>query len=171
MTAAVGPFKSRETSAIVELIGRERLMTIAVNRPDGWPQATTVGYTNEGLDLFFVIARASQKFANLQQDPRASIAIRSIEGGSGVGVSMAGRAVEVTDPANIERLNQLIIHRYPDVHIYSPSADSIAVMHFRPGIVSTVGVVHGRSSAQIFSTGIDEPETGQLEADKTPLSG
>jgi len=24
-------------------------MTVATNRPDGWPQATTVGYVNDGL--------------------------------------------------------------------------------------------------------------------------
>ena len=28
---------------IRELLDQHRLMTIATNRPDGWPQATTVG--------------------------------------------------------------------------------------------------------------------------------
>ena len=27
-------------------------MTIATLRPDGWPQATTVGYVSEGLTLY-----------------------------------------------------------------------------------------------------------------------
>jgi pyridoxamine 5'-phosphate oxidase-like protein len=34
---------------IEQLLNQHRLMTIATNRPDGWPQATTVGYVNEGL--------------------------------------------------------------------------------------------------------------------------
>jgi hypothetical protein len=28
------------------------LMTTATNRPDRWPQATAVGYLNEGLTLY-----------------------------------------------------------------------------------------------------------------------
>jgi hypothetical protein len=34
---------------IVTLLDQHRIMTIATLRPDGWPQATTVGYVNEGL--------------------------------------------------------------------------------------------------------------------------
>jgi hypothetical protein len=29
---------------ILALLGEHRIMTIATLRPDGWPQATTVGY-------------------------------------------------------------------------------------------------------------------------------
>jgi hypothetical protein len=28
--------------------------TLATLRPDGWPQATTVGYVNDGLTLYFL---------------------------------------------------------------------------------------------------------------------
>jgi hypothetical protein len=35
-------------------------MTIATTRPDGWPQATTVGYANEGLTLYFLCGPDSQ---------------------------------------------------------------------------------------------------------------
>lgn len=33
---------------ILALLDRHRIMTIVTLRPDGWPQATTVGYINEG---------------------------------------------------------------------------------------------------------------------------
>ena len=36
---------------ILDLLDQHRIMTIATLRPDGWPQATTVGYVNEGLTL------------------------------------------------------------------------------------------------------------------------
>jgi nitroimidazol reductase NimA-like FMN-containing flavoprotein (pyridoxamine 5'-phosphate oxidase superfamily) len=36
-------------SKILELLDQHRIMTLATNRPDGWPQATTVGYVNDGL--------------------------------------------------------------------------------------------------------------------------
>lgn len=156
------PIHSRAVAAIVDLLGRERLMTLACNRPDGWPQATTVGYLNDGLNLYFIVARSSQKFANLQADSRASVAIRSESGGggAGVGLSMAGRVVEVVDPAVVERINSLVAERYPAVHVYCPSADAVAVLHFKPGVISAVGVAHGRSDAETFSVG--EPEAGSV---------
>ncbi|HYD27688.1 pyridoxamine 5'-phosphate oxidase family protein [Brevundimonas sp.] len=153
--SAPAPIHGRAVDAIVELLERERLMTIACNRPDGWPQATTVGYLNEGLNLYFIVARTSQKYANLSADPRASVAIRSESGGhgGGVGVSMAGRVAEVVDPEAVGRLNRRIGERYPEVHIYSPSGDSVAVLHFRPTIISAVGVTRGRSEAETFTVG------------------
>ncbi len=160
--AASTPIHGRAVTAIVDLLDHEHLMTLACNRPDGWPQATTVGYLNEGLNLYFIVARTSQKFANLQVDPRASVAVRSKSGGrgDGVGLSMAGRVEEVVDPDSIERLNRLVIERYPQVHIYCPSADAVAVMHFRPSVISAVGVTGGRSDAETFTVG--EPDSGSV---------
>ncbi len=34
---------------ILTILDQHRIMTVATLRPDGWPQATTVGYVNEGL--------------------------------------------------------------------------------------------------------------------------
>lgn len=147
------PIHGRAVAAIVDLLDRERLMTLACTRPDGWPHATTVGYLNEGLNLYFIVARTSRKFANLQADPRASVAIRSESGGQGdgVGLSMAGRVAEVVDPEAVERLNRKVIERYPAVHVYCPSADAVAVLHFRPDVISPVGVVDGRSDVQTYT--------------------
>lgn len=38
---------------ILTLFDQHRIMTIATLRQDGWPQATTVGYGNDGLTLYF----------------------------------------------------------------------------------------------------------------------
>jgi len=48
---------------ILNLLDQHRVMTIATLRPDGWPQATTVAYANEGLTLYFVCVPDSQKAA------------------------------------------------------------------------------------------------------------
>ena len=42
---------------IQTLLDQHRIMTVATLRPDGWPQATTVGYVNEGLTLYFLYRR------------------------------------------------------------------------------------------------------------------
>ena len=37
---------------IIDLLNEHRIMTVATNRPDGWPQATVVGYVNDGLIIY-----------------------------------------------------------------------------------------------------------------------
>jgi len=59
----------------IEILDAHRIMSIATVRPDGWPQNTVVGYANDGLLLYFMISRASQKFANIQKDERVAIAV------------------------------------------------------------------------------------------------
>jgi hypothetical protein len=60
---------------ILTLLDQHRIMTIATLRPDGWPQATTVGYVNEGLTLYFLCGPNSQKAANLARNDRVSLTI------------------------------------------------------------------------------------------------
>lgn len=150
--AAPPPIPGGAVAAVVALLDAGRLLSLAVNRPDGWPQATTVGYVNEGLNLYIVVARTSQKLANMTADPRVSVVIRSeARQGDAVGVSMAARATEITDPVLIERLDRSVRERYPDMHVFGPGADSVAVVHLRPEIISPVSVIAGRSHAQTFS--------------------
>ncbi|MCA3699731.1 MAG: pyridoxamine 5'-phosphate oxidase family protein [Brevundimonas sp.] len=147
--------------AVVALLDSCRLMSIGVNRPDGWPQVTTVGYVNEGLNLYFVTARDSQKLANITADPRVSVSVYSQAiNGDAVGVSMAAMAEEVTDPALVERLNQQVFARYADLRVFGPGADSVAVVRLRPQIISPVGVKDGRSKAQSFSLQPPRTESG-----------
>ena len=51
---------------ILALLDQHRIMTVATLRPDGWPQATTVGYVNEGMTLYFLCGLDSQKAKNLR---------------------------------------------------------------------------------------------------------
>lgn len=46
--------------SMLQLLGGHRVMTIATNRPDGWPQATMVGYLNDGFLLYCFVARNAQ---------------------------------------------------------------------------------------------------------------
>jgi nitroimidazol reductase NimA-like FMN-containing flavoprotein (pyridoxamine 5'-phosphate oxidase superfamily) len=60
---------------VLTLLAQHRKMTIATLRADGWPQATTVGYGNEDLTIYFLCGPDSQKAANLERDNRASLTI------------------------------------------------------------------------------------------------
>lgn len=148
------PIHGGAVAAILKLLHGQRLMTLASNRSDGRPQASTLGYLNDGLNLYFVTARDSEKLRNILADPRVGVAIRGEAGeGEAVGVSIDGRAEEVTDGDEVLRLNDLIIQRSPDVSPYAPGSDSVAVVKVIPEQVEAVAVIDGRSRAQTFSIG------------------
>ena len=148
------PIHGAAVAAILKLLNRQHLMTLACNRADGRPQASTLGYLNDGLNLYFVTARDSEKLHNIIADPRVGVAIRGVAGeGEAVGVSIDGRAEEVTDGDEVQRLNDLIIARSPDVSPYAPGGDAVAVVKVIPELVEAVAVVDGRSRAQTFSSG------------------
>jgi len=126
-----------------------RVMSLATVRPDGWPQVTMVGYVSEGLDLYFVISRLSQKFSNIAREPRVSIAIGSA--GSLRGLSMAAKAAEVTDYGEIERLNQLVFARYPEATVFAPEGASVALMRAVPQVISVIDHGQGRGRADLVT--------------------
>ena len=104
-------------NAVIAILDARRIMAIATVRPDGWPQTTVVGYANAGLDLYFVIARSSQKFANIMRDGRVSIAVgeepRDV---SELKAVYAGAlAAEVTDLAEAEQAWRLLKSRHPNL--------------------------------------------------------
>src|SRR5204863_9333674 len=95
------PMDEEIRKKILELLDAHRIMTLATLRSDGWPQATTVGYVNEGLTLYFLCGLESQKAANLARDDRVSLTIDhdTPDIMTITGLSMAGRATAVTDRA------------------------------------------------------------------------
>ena len=96
--------------ASAEETGRQDL------RPDGWPQATTVGYANDGLTLYFLCGPDSQKAANLARDDRVSITIDhdTPQVMDITGLSMAARAQAVADLAEGEKALRLLMAKYPE---------------------------------------------------------
>jgi nitroimidazol reductase NimA-like FMN-containing flavoprotein (pyridoxamine 5'-phosphate oxidase superfamily) len=103
-------------SKILELLDQHRLMTLATNRPDGWPQATTVGYVNDGLTIYFLCSPQSQKAANLARDSRISLTIDyDVSDPMAItGLSMAAQAQPVNDPNEIAKAIKLLQTRYPE---------------------------------------------------------
>jgi len=103
-------------SKILELLDQHRIMTVATNRPDGWPQATTVGYVNDGLTIYFLCSPQSQKAANLARDGRISLTIdHDVSDPMEItGLSMAAHAQPVTDPTEVAKAMNLLRTRYPE---------------------------------------------------------
>jgi len=100
---------------ILSLLDDHRIMTIATLRPDGWPQARTVGYANDGLTLHFLCGPDSQKAANLARDDRVSLTIDhdTPQVMDIMGLSMAAHAQQVVDPAEVEKALRMLMLKYP----------------------------------------------------------
>jgi general stress protein 26 len=101
---------------ILRLLNEHRVMTIATNRPDGWPQATIVGYVNDGFLLYSFVANNAQKYANILRDSRISAAIGSDAARplDIKGLSLAGKAAAVDDQSEFDHVAALRLKRYPE---------------------------------------------------------
>jgi general stress protein 26 len=131
---------------ILELLAAHRLMTVATLRPDGWPQATTVGYAEDGLTLYFLCGADSQKAANIAHDNRISLTIDSdvTDPMAITGLSMAARATPVADAKEIEHMIQLLIGKYPEYGEYSSFDVSQArIMRVVPEVISILDYAKG----------------------------
>jgi hypothetical protein len=135
---------------ILALLDGHRIMTIATLRSDGWPQATTVGYVNEGLTLWFLCGLDSQKADNLARDGRVSITIdRDTPDLMAItGLSMAAHAHRVTDRAEAERVIGLLPTKYPDAppstaQMKMPAPEEVALFRVVPVVVSVLDYTKG----------------------------
>jgi len=116
--------RMRPKDRILRLLNMHRLMTLATNRPDGWPQATLVGYVNDGFLLYCFVVRNSQKHANILRDSRVSVAIgEDAQRPFDIkGLSLAGRASVVADESELDYISELRLKRYPEYAAVPPSA-------------------------------------------------
>lgn len=143
----------QKKQAILRLLNRHRLMALATNRPDGWPQVTLVGYVNDGFLLYCFVAQNAQKHANILRDPRVSAAIGSdaprpldIEG-----LSLAGRATVVTNQREFNDVSRLRLKRYPEYAVPRPAVSCEATAARIVPQPSSKGVVLLRIAPEIFS--------------------
>ena len=138
----------------VEILNQNRLMALATVRPDGWPQATMVGYANDGLLLYFVISRQSQKFANIQKDDRVSIVIGGDfhDPSSIKALSLAAHASEVTDTQQRKQAVRMLLERHPGLRKLEPPAPShSAVMRAYPAIVTILDYSKGFGHTDVLT--------------------
>src|SRR5687767_1925687 len=140
---------------ILRLLDEHRIMTIATLRPDGWPQATTVGYANEGLTLYFVCGPESQKAANLARDDRVSLTIdhdapyvMEISG-----LSMAARARLVVDEAEAGKVLRLLMQKYPkqDLPLPMPEPADVRVFRVTPMVISVLDYSKGFAHTDVVT--------------------
>lgn len=143
---------------ILALLDQHRNMTLATLRPDGWPQATTVGYANDGLTLYFLCGLDSQKATNLARDDRVSL---TIDGDTPevmeiTGLSMAARAQPVVDRAEAENALRLLMLKYPEQKslpspLPMPTPENVRIFRLTPTVISVLDYSKGFGHADLVT--------------------
>ena len=133
---------------ILALLDQHRIMTIATLRPDGWPQATTVGYASEDLTIYFLCGLNSQKAANLARDDRVSLTIDhdTPQVMEITGLSMAAHAQAVVDPAEAEKVLRLLMLKYPQqdsIPFAMPTPADVRIFRVTPTVISVLDYAKG----------------------------
>lgn len=141
---------------ILALLDQHRIMTIATLRPDGWPQATTVGYVNEGLTLYFLCGLDSQKAANLARDDRVSLTIDhdTPDLMAITGLSMAAHAQAVVDLAEANKVLKMFPLKYPEqsaVPMPMPTPEEVRIFRVTPTVISVLDYAKGFGHTELVT--------------------
>ena len=149
MPLTATPMNEEIRRKILALLDQHRIMTIATLRPDGWPQATTVGYVNEGLTLYFLCGLDSQKAENLARDDRVSLTIdHDVPDIMAItGLSMAARAQVVADRDEAAKVLRMLPLKYPEqkvpLPVPMPGPDDVRIFRVTPGVISVLDYSKG----------------------------
>jgi general stress protein 26 len=139
---------------IVAILAGANDMTIATVRPDGYPQATTVGFVNDGVKIYFGTSADSQKARNIALCDKVSLTVtlpynrwEEIQA-----LSMGGRAARVADAKEMARVGRLILKKFPQGADFGPNeADSIAIFSITPEVVSVLDYRKGFGHTELVT--------------------
>jgi general stress protein 26 len=126
---------------ILSILKGAEEMTIATVRPDGYPQATTVNYVSDGLIIYFGCAAESQKARNVACNDKVSLTITlpSFNWEEIRGLSMGGKASPVTDPAEISRVSELMLRKFPQILRYALAGKKgLFLVRVTPAVISVL---------------------------------
>jgi len=130
----------------IKILNANRIMAVSTVRPDGWPQTTVVGYANRGFDIFFMIFRRSQKYANIQRDARISIAVapEPAELEELMAVYAGATAQEITDLGERDAAWRLLMERHSTLAGFKlPAADEAVFMRAKCRHVTVLDFTQG----------------------------
>ncbi len=102
---------------IINYMESHNICTIATIREDGFPQANTVEYVNDGLNIIFVTNPKSQKIKNIKFNNKISLTIDEDypDWNKIKGVSIGGFAEILESKEEIDKAMGLYLKKFPFV--------------------------------------------------------
>lgn len=144
----------RQQKFILDVLRRHRYMALATIRPDGFPQVTTVGYANDGFDLYFSCDRTSQKVKNIRRCDKVAAAInreyrdwRRIRG-----LNLGGHA-RILRGGEREAAWHILAAKFPDMGEFPASDPAIAFVRVRPTVISLLDYSQGFGHTELVKLG------------------
>jgi general stress protein 26 len=131
---------------ILDILAGHNLLTVATLREDGWPQATTVTYVNDGLTLYFGTFSQAQKVANIRRCDKVSATIDHDEPDWNAirALSLAGHAEILRDAAEIGKVQGLMVAKFPQLaDMPEPDAGEMVFVKIVPVVFSVLDYTRG----------------------------
>ena len=127
-------------------------MTIATIRGDGFPQATTVSYFNDGQTIYFATSADAQKAHNIANNNRVSVTInRPYNDWNEIqGLSIGAKARRLTDADELRKASELILKKFPQAIDYADdNAAEVAYFCLEPVVCSILDYSKGFGHAEL----------------------
>jgi general stress protein 26 len=143
-----------ERQKIVAILDAAIDLTIATVREDGYPQATTVSFVNDGLAIYFGTWSQSQKTKNITRNNRISVTVNLPykNWNEITGLSIGGRAQRLTDPAELGRVGAIMLKKFPQIQQYAETmqAPDMAMFRIDPEVLSVLDYAKGFGHTEAF---------------------
>jgi len=94
----------------------QKLLSLATISEKGTPYSATVTYVSEGTTLYFMTDSRTRKMANIAKNPQISYTVDedyNADWSKIQGVQMEGKAVVVTDKAELQKIQALLMQKFP----------------------------------------------------------
>lgn len=130
-------------------------LTIATVREDGFPQATTVSFVNDGDKIYFGTSAHSQKARNIERDGRVSLTVNPTykNWGEIKGISIGGRAHRVTGAEELRKVFELMTDKFPQLmqYVQPQSGEDLALYRVDPEFVSILDYTKGFGHTELVT--------------------
>ena len=141
---------------ILDILADHYFLTLATVREDGYPQATTVAYANNGFNIYFMTGQTCQKVHNIQRCNKVSLTIdRECRDWQQIkGLSMGGMATVLSDPDAIAKATVCLGAKFPEMHEWVTATEDMSAAAFVeiiPQIISILNYAKGFGHTDLVS--------------------
>lgn len=140
---------------ILDILADHYILTLATVRDDGYPQATTVAYANDGFKIYFVTGPECQKVHNIKRCNKVSLTVdRECEDWQQIkGLSMGGIAEVLSDPDKIKKAVACLEAKFPEMHewVSAEEMSTAAFVEITPQVISVLNYAKGFGHTELVS--------------------
>jgi general stress protein 26 len=140
---------------VLQVIDGASDLTLATLRDDGYPQATTVSFAHDGLDLYVGIGKHSQKANNIRHNNKVSLAINLPyrDWGEIKGLSMSAVAEIVDAQEGVDAAKACLLKRFPQIAQWADTAEAeeVAFVRIRPQVISVLDYSKGFGHTELVT--------------------